>query len=57
LFKDEPIKYADIDISVTYQPALMPFEKEKSYRFTGQITDYGIHWFKRALSGNLRGRW
>lgn len=50
LFRDEPMRYADIDISVTYQPALLPFEKEKTYRFTGQITEYGVQWFERALS-------
>lgn len=50
MFKNEPIIYADIEILVSYYAKFLPFKKEKSFRFNGQITDNGIRWFEKSLS-------
>jgi hypothetical protein len=50
-FTSTQIQRADIDISVSFKPSLIPWQIEKAFRFVGEPTaDGSLHWFPQPLS-------
>jgi hypothetical protein len=46
-----PLKTADVDVIVSYRPALLPFDKQKRIRFrTAEAKDGTLHWYPKAIS-------
>lgn len=50
LFKAPPLAYADIAISVTYNPWRLPVRLEKQFRFeTRKMSDGKMYWFSKPI--------
>jgi hypothetical protein len=51
LFFDAPVKSADLQITVSYQPRLFPFTFRKVFRFgTATDSDGFVRWFHRPVN-------